>query len=120
MTALPLTHPAAWACFCLCEMGRPVPWCRLGPRHLSTHRGSCRPLPRAGVSTAPAAERRGSLPRSLGERLRWTVFTGLWWTGFVSSDRPAGLISIISKGQLLTSPTSTFRATSWRQMENRY
>lgn len=89
-----------------------MPRCRLGPRHLSTHRGSRLPRPRAGVSTAPAAERHSSLPRSLGKRL--------WWTGSASSDRPASLISIISKGQLLNSPTSTFPATSWRQMENGY
>lgn len=93
-TALPLTHPVAWARFCLREARRPVPRCRLGPRHLSTHRGSrpaspglAFPLPRCGAAATAA--------QVSGKRL--------WWTGSASSDRPASPISIISKGQLLNS-----------------
>lgn len=83
----------------------------MGPADLVP--GLAFPLPRCGAAqlAAQVSGKEAPLDR---------VFTGLWWTGSASSDRPASLISIISKGQLLNSPTSTFRATSWSQMENGY
>lgn len=45
------------------------------------------------------------------------VFTGLWWTGHASCDRPAGLISIISRGSysLPRHPLSELSAgVKWR------
>lgn len=66
-------------------------------------------------SSAPPDVQQSPLPRSPGKRLHGTVFFNvLWWTGSVSSDKAAGLISTIIRGCYSLPPTSTFQAASWR------
>lgn len=66
-------------------------------------------------SSAPPDVQHSPLPRSPGKRLHGTVFFNvLWWTGSVSSDKAAGLISTIIRGCYSLPPTSTFQAASWR------
>ncbi|KAB0407101.1 hypothetical protein E2I00_004257, partial [Balaenoptera physalus] len=91
--------------------------CGLGLGPASVRRGK-KWVPGAACSSgssAPPDVQHGPLPRSPGKRLHGTaLFDVLWWAGSVSSDKAAGLISIIIRGCYSLPPTSTFQAASWR------